>query len=71
MGTNINGIEKKLYYLERVRRDMANKLDRSYLQNNISDLLALEEKYEKITHRISRIRILLSTRNRASNNYIN
>ena len=64
MGTNRKRIEKKLLILERVRSDVANKLDRSYLQNNVSDLLALEEKYEKIIYQISRIKGLLESRNR-------
>ena len=64
MGTNRKRIEKKLLILERVRSDVANKLDRSYLQNNVSDLLALEEKYEKIIYQISRIKGLLKSRNR-------
>lgn len=64
MGTNRKRIEKKLLSLEDVRRDVANKLDRSYLQNNVSDLLALEDRYEKIIYQISRVRGLLESTNR-------
>lgn len=64
MGTNRKRFEKKLQNLERIRRDIAKKLDTSYLQNNVSDLLALEEKYERIMYQISRINVLLETRNR-------
>ena len=64
MGTNRKRIEKKLLILERVRSDVANKLDRSYLQNNVSDLLALEEKYEAIMYQISRIKALVAHRKR-------
>lgn len=65
MGTNLKRFEKKLNSLERIRNDVANKLDRSYLQNNVSELLALEEKYEIIVHRISRIKTILANQSGA------
>lgn len=64
MVTRPKRFEKKLQTLERMRRDIEKKLDRSYLQNNVSELLALEEKYESIIHRINRIKSLLSNTNR-------
>jgi len=69
METELTSSEKKLHFLERMRRDIANKIDESYLQNNISNLLALEKKYEVIINRISRIRVRMSIRNRASTSY--
>jgi len=69
METELTSSEKKLHILERMRRDIANKIDESYLQNNISNLLALEKKYEVIINRISRIRVRMSIRNRASTSY--
>ena len=56
--------EKQLQTLEHMRRDIEKKLDTSYLQNNVSELLALEEKYETTIHRINRVKNLLASRNR-------
>lgn len=69
METELTSSEKKLHILERMRRDIANKIDESYLQNNISNLLALEKKYEVIIDRISRARVRMSIRNRASTSF--
>jgi chaperonin cofactor prefoldin len=56
MVSRASHFEKKLQTLERMRRDIEKKLDRSYLQNNISELLDLEEKYETIVYQISKLR---------------
>jgi len=69
METKLTRTEKKLHILERMRRDIANKIDESYLQNNVSNLLALEKKYELIMNHISRIKVRIGIRNRISTSY--
>ncbi len=66
MVTEPTKFEKKLHKLELMRRDIGIKLDRSYLQNNISELLALEEKYAAVIYQISRIRSLLAQKKRTT-----
>lgn len=66
MVTKPTKFDKKLRTLERMRKEIENKLDRSYLQNNISELLALEAKYEAVIYQISRIRNLVASSNRVS-----
>ena len=64
MVTRPTRFEKQLQTLERMRRDIEKKLDTSYLQNNVSELLALEENYETTIHKINRVKNLLANRNR-------
>lgn len=61
MATEQIRFEKKLHELEISRRNVASRLDRSYLQDNVSELLALEEKYERIMYQIGRIKDLVAS----------
>jgi hypothetical protein len=64
MVTRPSRFEKKLQTLERMRRDVEKKLDRSYLQNNISELLALEERYEAIVYKINKLKYMIAVNRR-------
>lgn len=58
-------LEKKLSKLEKVRRELARKIDESYLRDNVTEFLMLEERYERVMHSISTLRSFLHRNSRS------
>ncbi|PID32405.1 hypothetical protein CR970_00585 [Candidatus Saccharibacteria bacterium] len=57
---SIHYYRTKLNKLERLRRDLARKLDRLYARDNISDFISLEKKYCRVIATMDRVRAMMS-----------
>ncbi len=55
MNTNLKQCYKRLRSLEYKRRELARRIDASYLRDNVSDFLSLQHKYETLMHSISEL----------------
>ena len=65
MDTRKRSYKRKLEKLERLRRDLAKRIDTSYLRDDISSYIELEARYKDVMESMQKLKGRLSTSNMA------
>lgn len=60
MQRNMQYYRNRLQRLEHIRQDIAHRMDTSYLRDNISDFMSLEQKYAAIISAMNKIRMQMA-----------
>lgn len=63
-------LEVELRSLEKLRRTLSRKLDKSYLRDNITEFLVLEKRYEMVVGAINKTRSSMKRRPGRKVNYV-
>lgn len=60
MQRNMQYYRNRLQRLERIRAEVARRMDSSYLRDNISDFMSLEQRYARIIDTMNKVRMQMA-----------